>query len=64
MATLGSLDLKPTTGTTQPMLVIVLHRANRSLTAYLEQGLALQGISLGDYTILEVLLHKGPLAPA
>jgi AraC-like DNA-binding protein/DNA-binding MarR family transcriptional regulator len=56
--------MKPTAGVTQPMLVIVLGRAHRSLAAYLEQGLALQGISMGDFAVLEVLLHKGPLAPA
>lgn len=43
-------------------LVIVLTRAYRSLTDFLEGGLALQGILTTDFAILEVLLHKGPLA--
>ena len=44
------------------MLVIVLTRASRSLSDFLEGGLALQGILNTDFMILEVLLHKGPLA--
>lgn len=43
-------------------LVIVLTRAYRSLADFLEGGLALQGILTTDFAILEVLLHKGPLA--
>src|ERR1700736_1224343 len=43
-------------------LVIVLTRADRSLTDFLEGGLALQGILTTDFAILEVFLHKGPLA--
>ena len=37
-------------------------RATRSLTEFLEAGLARQGISNPDFAILEALLHKGPLA--
>jgi len=40
----------------------VLGRAYRSLAGFLEGGLALQGISVADFGILEALLHKGPLA--
>lgn len=43
-------------------LVIVLTRAYRSLADFLEGGLALQGILTTDFAILEILLHKGPLA--
>jgi len=42
--------------------VIVLVRAYRSLAGFLEEGLALQGISAADFGIMEALLHKGPLA--
>ena len=43
-------------------LVIVLTRAYRSLADFLEGGLARQGILTTDFAILEILLHKGPLA--
>jgi AraC-like DNA-binding protein/DNA-binding MarR family transcriptional regulator len=45
-----------------PKLTIVLMRASRSLAEFLEAGLALEGIHNPDFAILEVLLHKGPLA--
>src|SRR5258708_6351827 len=45
-----------------PKLVIILSRAYRSLAEFLEGGLAQQGVILTDFAILEVLLHKGPLA--
>ena len=45
-----------------PKLVFVLIRATRSLTEFLEAGLAREGIHKPDFAILEALLHKGPLA--
>jgi predicted DNA-binding transcriptional regulator len=57
-------DAKRTAGIPTAKLVIVLVRAYRSLAEFLEGGLALQGISLRDFAILEVLLHKGPLPAA
>ena len=44
-----------------PRLVVVLMRATRSLTEFLEAGLAQEGIHTTDFAILEALLHKGPL---
>jgi AraC-like DNA-binding protein/predicted transcriptional regulator len=44
-------------------LVIVLNRAHRSLSDFLEGGLARQGILMSDFAILEALFHKGPLTP-
>ena len=46
------------------MLSLVLMRASRSLGEFLEAGLAREGIQTADFTILEALLHKGPLAMA
>ena len=43
-----------------PMLALVLVRASRSLAEFLESGLAREGFRKADFTILEVLLHKGP----
>jgi AraC-like DNA-binding protein/DNA-binding MarR family transcriptional regulator len=51
-----------TDGISLPKLAFVLLRAARSLTEFLEAGLAREGIDSGDFAILEVLLHKGPLA--
>lgn len=50
------------TDVSTPKLVIVLMRATRSLTEFLEAGLAREGINNPDFAILEALLHKGPLA--
>ena len=44
-----------------PKLALVLMRASRSLTDFLEAGLAREGIPTPDFAILEALLHKGPL---
>ena len=57
-------DVKQTADISTSRLVVVLARAYRSLAEFLEGGLALQGISLRDFGILEVLLHKGPLSVA
>jgi AraC-like DNA-binding protein/DNA-binding MarR family transcriptional regulator len=57
-------NVKRTAEISTSKLVIVLARAYRSLAEFLEGGLALQGISLRDFGILEVLLHKGPLSVA
>jgi MarR family transcriptional regulator, 2-MHQ and catechol-resistance regulon repressor len=51
-------------GIAAPKLVLVLGRATRSLTEFLEAGLAREGIQMTDFVILEALLHKGPLAIA
>ena len=42
-------------------LWIILARAYRSLSEYLEGAIAALGICLSDFLILEVLLHKGSL---
>jgi hypothetical protein len=55
-------DVKQTADISTSRLVVVLARAYRSLAEFFEGGLALQGISLRDFAILEVLLHKGPLS--
>ena len=54
--------MPPTPDASTPKLVIVLMRATRSLTEFLEAGLAREGINNPDFAILEALLHKGPLA--
>src|SRR5260370_752427 len=56
------VDMKQSAAISTSKLVIVLARAYRSLVDFLEGGLALQGIPLTDFAILEALLHKGPLA--
>src|ERR1043166_9731923 len=45
-----------------PKLMIILSRAYRSIAEFLESGLVIHGIPSTDFWILEVLLHKGPLA--
>ena len=45
-----------------PKLALVLFRASRSLTEFLEARLAREGIQTAEFAILEALLHKGPLA--
>ncbi len=42
--------------------MVILSRANRSIADFLESGLVIYGIPSSDFWILEVLLHKGPLA--
>jgi AraC-like DNA-binding protein/DNA-binding MarR family transcriptional regulator len=54
-------DMKQTTDISASKVVIVLTRAHRSLLDYFQAGLALQGISVTDFVILEALLHKGAL---
>jgi len=56
------VELKKASAVSTAKLVIVLGRAYRSLTGFLEGGLTLQGISAADFAIMEALLHKGPLA--
>jgi AraC-like DNA-binding protein/DNA-binding MarR family transcriptional regulator len=56
--------MPPTADISTPMLAFVLMRASRSLAEFLEGGLAREGIDTTDFAILEVLLHKGPLAIA
>src|SRR5262249_50740458 len=45
-----------------PKLMVILSRAYRSIADFLESGLVMHGIPSSDFWILEVLLHKGPLA--
>ncbi len=45
-----------------PKLMIILSRAYRSIADFLESGLVMHGIPSSDFWIVEVLLHKGPLA--
>lgn len=44
-----------------PMITVILSRAYRSISDYLESGLLMRGIPSSDFYIVEVLLHKGPL---
>lgn len=48
--------------TTGPRLWIVLARAYGALAAYVEGCTAAEGLGLSDFMVLEVLLHKGPMA--
>src|ERR1700754_3055599 len=40
---------------------IVLARAHGAMAAFVEAQVEGQGLCLGDFMVLEVLLHKGPL---
>ena len=42
-------------------LLVVLARANASVTAHLHAQVAQHGLTLTEFGILEVLYHKGPL---
>lgn len=48
--------------TSATSLWLVLMKAYRSMEAYIESTVAAQGIGLSDFTILEILLHKGPMS--
>ena len=43
-------------------LWLVFNRAHRSVAAYLEAGITTRGLFLSDFSVLELLLHKGPSA--
>ena len=49
-------------GTGGPKLWTVLARAYRHMAEVLEASVAEEGMCLSDFAVLEVLLHKGPLA--
>jgi MarR family transcriptional regulator, 2-MHQ and catechol-resistance regulon repressor len=49
----------PTTG---PKLWVVLARAHGAMAHYVETCIAGEGLGLSDFMVLEVLLHKGPMA--
>jgi len=49
----------PTTG---PKLWVILARAHGALASYVEHCIANEGLCLSDFMVLEVLLHKGPMA--
>ncbi len=53
--------MKQAANISTPKLWIVLARAYRSLVDFLEGGILVQGVSISDFMVLEVLLHKGPL---
>ena len=44
-----------------PKLWIVLARSHPSLAISVERSIAVLGLCLSDFMILEALLHKGPL---
>jgi MarR family transcriptional regulator, 2-MHQ and catechol-resistance regulon repressor len=44
-----------------PRLWLVLARAYDAMVSYIEGAIAMQGLGLSDFMVLEVLLHKGPL---
>lgn len=50
------------TPTTGPRLWIVLARAYGALSGYAEACIAAEGLCLSDFMVLEILLHKGPMA--
>jgi MarR family 2-MHQ and catechol resistance regulon transcriptional repressor len=43
-------------------LFFVFGRAYRAALAYVEAGITTSGIYIGDFAVLEALLHKGPLS--
>jgi MarR family 2-MHQ and catechol resistance regulon transcriptional repressor len=47
--------------TAVPRVWVVLARAYRSLAAYVESCVAVEGLCLSDFMVLEILLHKGPM---
>jgi MarR family transcriptional regulator, 2-MHQ and catechol-resistance regulon repressor len=48
--------------TTGPKLWVVLARAHGALASYVAKSIAAEGLCLSDFMVLEVLLHKGPMA--
>jgi MarR family 2-MHQ and catechol resistance regulon transcriptional repressor len=48
--------------TTGPKLWVVLARAHAAMANYLEHCIAGEGLGLTDFAVLELLLHKGPMA--
>ena len=46
---------------TAPRLWIVLARCHHALAMLVERDIAGTGLCLSDFTVLEALLHKGPL---
>jgi MarR family transcriptional regulator, 2-MHQ and catechol-resistance regulon repressor len=48
--------------TTGPKLWVVLARAYKSFASFIESRVAAEGLGLSDFMLLEVLLHKGPMA--
>jgi len=48
--------------TTGPKLWVVLARAHGAMARYVETCIAGEGLGLSDFMVLEVLLHKGPMA--
>ena len=46
---------------TAPKLWIVLARCHHALALLVERDIAGLGLCLSDFTVLEALLHKGPL---
>jgi MarR family transcriptional regulator, 2-MHQ and catechol-resistance regulon repressor len=53
---------QPDTPTTGPKLWVVLARAHGAMAHYVEASIAAKGLCLSDFMVLEVLLHKGPMA--
>jgi AraC-like DNA-binding protein/DNA-binding MarR family transcriptional regulator len=45
-------------------LLIVFTRASQSASAYTTSGITSRGLHIGEFAVLEVLLHKGPLTTA
>ena len=50
------------TPTTGPKLWVTLARAHGAMASYVEHCIAATGLGLSDFMVLEVLLHKGPMA--
>src|ERR1700683_5514600 len=51
----------PATDMTAPKLWIVLARCHHALNLLVERDIAVLGLCLSDFMVLEALLHKGPL---
>ena len=54
--------IQPEIPTTGPKLWVILARAHGALAEYVEHCIAAEGLCLSDFMVLEVLLHKGPMA--
>jgi len=53
--------LKDTNTVSAPRIWVVLAKAYKAMSLFVEQRVSKEGLCLSDFMVLEVLLHKGPL---
>jgi MarR family 2-MHQ and catechol resistance regulon transcriptional repressor len=57
-------DDKASVAVSAAKLFLVFSRASQSATAYITSAITTRGLHIGEFAVLEVLLHKGPLTTA